>query len=220
MGNKLNINASNTLSVCYIKPFFVISFLFGFFFWSFLPRGPDPFPEPDLPGCKSSAMLPFTSQHSDSVALHMGYWSYHHRLSVPDFRFPARPCEGLCVWLTSHHMTLSLKPKPWDNPQQIPSSWLLALGWSGPRPPASEPGSMKTNIPGFSLTPSESELQSGGQESVFWISAPRWFLCTWSLRLCLRSLNTFSGPQFPCLKIEKLCTQFTVKKEMHLEKKC
>ena len=46
------------------------------------------------------------------------------------------------------------------------------------------------HIPGFSLTPSESELQSGGQESVFWISAPGDFYVP--LRLCLRSLKYFS----------------------------
>lgn len=103
----------------------------------------DLFRAPDLPGCKSSAMLSiyqpalwlrgftYGTLELPSSSQCPQFWSF-----LPD---PVKVCACDLPPITS----LGLEPKPWDNLQQIPSSWLLDWGWSGLRPPASEPGSIE-----------------------------------------------------------------------------
>lgn len=121
---------------------------------------------------------PFTSQHSDFVALPIGRWSYHHCLNVPGFRFPARPCEGLCVWLTSHPMTLDLEPKPWDNLQQIPSSWLLARGRFWTKTTCLRTWEHENAYSWAPAYPYWIRIAEWGPGICVLDNCPRWFLCT------------------------------------------
>lgn len=184
-------------------------------FWSLLPRGSRPFPEPGLPSLKSSEMWSTSQPLPWLHGCAHGIWDLPSSSERFWLGFLPGPVKAQSVWLAPHPVTLGVEPEPWDRLQWIPSSAVgqapglgKALGWapaggkalpwlSGPA--ASEARDIEMQIPGLHLIPTDSESLGVGARTLFLTSAQSdsYVLKDWKTA---SEPFLFSQPQFPCLK--------------------